>query len=247
MSRLLLVASLAGCYDPAAEPECTVRCTAPGGGGATCPGDLVCGDDFVCHQDGAPACHACLLDEFDGDAIDLIKWHIEADTATPKATITEENHELRIQPATEAGYRSLISNDRYDLTAGSAEIDVLETVPQTGFVEMWFRAALDADNYFLIAVGTRMVFRYVHAGVRDPDVILTYTPDLIPWRLRESGGDVLFEAGGMVRRTVVPAFPVTSMTFELTAGAFGSNPVPGVARFDGLRVVTPSCPGTSPF
>lgn len=55
MSRwCVVVAVLSGCYSPATERPCKVRCA--GGSAAPCPGDQECMSDFLCHAPGDPTC-----------------------------------------------------------------------------------------------------------------------------------------------------------------------------------------------
>jgi hypothetical protein len=100
--------------------------------------------------------------------------------------VSETGQRLQITlPANTATYNGIYSNATFDLTGKSVQVEVAQTVSQAGWSENFIQVVLDANNYYLISVGSgSLVFRSMTGGVNNQTVI-SYDPSAFPyWRIR---------------------------------------------------------------
>lgn len=184
------------------------------------------------------------FDDFNDNSLDVTKWTVVAPTSP--AVVNEQTQQLRItlQPNT-AAYNGLFSNATYDMRGKTVQVEVAQTVSQGGWSENYVQVMLDAQNYYLIDVGSgSMLFRSMVNGVNDQSVI-SYDPTALPyWRIRhdQTADTVSFETSTngvnwTTRKTVAAGFSLTAVRFYLMAGAWGTgNGSPGAAKYDNFQL-----------
>lgn len=192
-------------------------------------------------------------DDFNDNSLDLGKWYV-GDPVSP-ATVSEQSQQLRITlPPSTATYNGIGSNALYDMRGGAAQVELVQSVSQAGWVENYLLLQVDAQNYFLIQTGAgNLLLRARTNGVND-QLIIPYDPAAHRyWRIRHSltTNTVSFEtsangANWTSRKTVTAGFSVTTIRFVLLAGAWGTgNAAPGAAIYNDFQYIPdPSIPGT---
>ena len=180
------------------------------------------------------------FDDFNDNSLNPTKWTVR-DPLSP-AVISEQSQQLRITlPASTATYNGVGSNAAYDMRGGIAQVEVVQSASQAGWVESSFILEIDAQNYLLIGTGAgSIVFRAYLNGVNDQQVA-NYDPvGHHYWRFRHtlSTNSVSFEtsADGAVwtsQKTVTAGSILASARFVLLAGAWGpNNASPGAAIYN---------------
>ena len=190
-------------------------------------------------------------DNFNDNSLDAARWLIWDPTST--VTVREQNQrlEMALRPNTIA-YNGVSSAAKFDFRGKRFEVSVPETTSHAGFAETYITLERDSSNYYLIDAGAgSIVFDAYTAGVRDRTVLTYNSTTHRFWRLRHdtAANAIHFETGsdGLIwtkRKTVAVTFPLTAMTINLFAGAWGSgNSAPGTAVFDNVRLVplVPNC------
>jgi Big-like domain-containing protein/IPT/TIG domain-containing protein len=193
-------------------------------------------------------------DDFNDNSLDLAKWFIQ--TPGSAATVTEQSQQLRITlPTNVATYNGVGSNATYDMRGGTAQVELVQSVSQAGFVENFMTVQLDAQNYLMIQTGAgNLLMRSMVNGANDQ---LSVPYDAVAhrfWRIRHSLGTntVSFETSpdGAVwtsRKTVTAGFSLTSVRFNLFAGAYATgNPTPGAAIYNDFQFIADPSSGTPP-
>ncbi len=190
-------------------------------------------------------------DNFNDNSLDPTQWLV-SDPAS-SVTVREQNQrlEMTLRPNTIA-YNGVTSTAKFDFRGKRFEVNVPQAANQNGFTETFITVARDSSNYFLFLAGSNsLVLDAYTSGVRDRTVLhYNATTDRF-WRIRHdaAANAIHFEsaADGFVwtkRKTVAVSFPLTAMTLNLFAGAWGSgNGTPGTAVFDNVRLVPliPNC------
>jgi YD repeat-containing protein len=193
---------------------------------------------------------ATFSDDFNDNSLDTAKWSVVAPTSPAVVSETGQRLQITLPPNT-ATYNGISSNATFDLTGKSVQVEVVQTVSQAGWCENFIQVVLDANNYYLIDVGSgSMVFRSMTGGVNNQTVI-SYTPSAFPyWRIRhdQAANTINLETSSngtawTTRKTVTAGFSLTALRFYLYAGAWGTgNGSPGAAKYDNFQLVgnTPS-------
>ncbi len=192
-------------------------------------------------------------DNFDDNSLDATKWYVTS-PASPVA-VAERNQrlELTLQPNT-AGYNAVASTQPFDLTDKTLQTQVVQTASQGGWVETYFEAQLDGNNYYLMEAGAgSFLLQSAVGGVTDRTVVGFDANAYRYWRFRHNAAanTVNFEASAdgktwATLKTVAANFPATSIYAVMMAGAWGTgNGSPGAAIYDDLRL-TPNDPNSPP-
>jgi len=208
----------------------------------------------------APACGrvafdpvACVAQDVTTDALDPARWTI-VDPASPipvEATAAEIDITLPPPPVT--GSNAIVTVERYDLTAGTAEVELLGGEvwidPASGY-DVTLSIAIDAGSSYLIGIdGSDLFFDRFTNGTHD---VANLFPPFDPvehahWRLRTSETAVAFEtspdgSGWAVQRTVAPIAPATNATVGVGAERYAADdPLARTARFTGLAITSRAC------
>ena len=192
-------------------------------------------------------------DDFNDNSLNVSKWHI-GQTSSP-AVVTEQSQQLRITlPASTATYNGIGSNALYDMRGGTAQVELVQSVSQAGWVENFLILELDAQNYFMIQTGAGNLLLRSRTNGSNDQLIVPYDATAHRfWRIRHNlnNNSVSFEtspdgATWTTRKTVTAGFAVTALRFVLLAGAWGTgNAAPGAAIYNDFQYIPdPSLPGT---
>lgn len=210
------------------------------------------GQLLVTAEPGGNTAVPLFADDFNDNSLDTSKWTVMYPGGNPP--VTEESQQLKITLAPNtAGYNGVYSNSTYDLTGRMVQVEVVQAVSQAGWCENLLELELNANNYFLIDAGAgSLLLRARVNGVNDQTSIAFDPGAHRHWRIRHNStaNTINFEtsADGLVwitRKTVTPAFSLTSLKIHLTAGAYGTgNSSPGAARYDSLKLLS-SAAGSS--
>ena len=192
-------------------------------------------------------------DDFNDNSLDLSKWHLRAPSSP--ATVSEQSQQLRITlPPNTATYNGVGSNAYYDMRGGTAQVEIVQSVSQAGWVENYLILEMDGQNHLFIQTGVgNLILQSTVNGVVDR-LITPYDPAAHRyWRIRHNltTNTVSFETSpdGAIwtsRKTVTAGFAVTALRFVLMAGAWGTgNAAPGAAIYNDFQFIPdPSLPGT---
>lgn len=183
-------------------------------------------------------------DDYNDNSLDANKWIVNSPGGSPAVTEQAQQLQIALAPNT-AGYNGVDSVSTYNLAGRMVQVEVPQAVSQAGWVENYLSLELDANNSFLIDVGTQIIFRSRVNGVND-QTVLAYSPSIHRhWRIRHDPGTntINFETStdGSVwttRKTVTPGFALTSLRFRMGAGAWGTgNSSPGTAKYDNFKLL----------
>jgi RHS repeat-associated protein len=189
-------------------------------------------------------------DDFNDNSLDTGKWSVVAPNSPAVVSETGQRLQITLPPNT-ATYNGIYSNATFDLSGKSVQVEVAQPISQAGWSENFIQVVLDANNYYLISVGSgSLVFRSMTGGVNNQTVI-GYDPNAFPyWRIRhdQAANTINLETSSngtawTTRKTVTAGFSLTALRFYLSAGAWGTgNGSPGAAKYDNFQLVgnTPS-------
>ena len=190
-------------------------------------------------------------DNFNDNSLDTTKWLVWDPAST--VTVREQNQrlEMTLRPNTIA-YNGVSSAAKFDFRGKRFEVNVPQAANQNGFTETYITIARDSSNYYLFLAGSNSLVLDAYAsGVRDRAVLNYNSTSDRFWRIRHdaAANAIHFESAAdgfvwMKRKSVAASFPLTGMTLNLFAGAWGSgNGAPGTAVFDNVRLVPliPNC------
>ena len=191
-------------------------------------------------------------DDFNDNSLNTNKWHLLDSSSS--AIVSETNQQLRITlPASTTTYNGIVSNGAYDMRGGTAQVEVVQSVSQAGWVDNSMFVQLDGQNYYQIGTGAgSIVFRSRVAGVEDVTNIPYDSVAHRFWRIRHSlsTSSVSFETSpnGAVwtsQKTVNAGFAMTALTLSVNAGAWGANNAsPGTAIYNDFQYIP--TPGQGP-
>lgn len=203
----------------------------------------------VCRSSQIPA---CLADTFVDSRVDRGTWELWLPANEP-VSVAEDAGALAITLAPNVGriYNGIQSRGRYDMVAGSAQVEVTPASQEVG-VETLFSVDVDSSLGFEISVYANRLHLVVHtSGGVTSSTAIDYDPiGHRFWRIRhDPAGTMELEtsADGLEwvsrRSAAVPRLP-TAVIASLLAGTYVDLGVedPGVARFDNLRLISASCP-----
>jgi Big-like domain-containing protein len=200
-----------------------------------------------------PVTTPTFYDDFNDNSLDLGKWHLRV-PGSP-ATVSEQNQQLRITlPPNTATYNGVGSNAYYDMRGGTAQVEMVQSVSQAGWVENYLLLEMDGQNYLFIQTGVgNLILQSTVNGVVDR-LITPYDPAAHRhWRIRHNltTNTVSFETSpdGAIwtsRKTVAAGFSLTAIRLVLLAGAWGTgSATPGAAIYNDFQYIPdPSVPGT---
>jgi RHS repeat-associated protein len=183
-------------------------------------------------------------DDYNDNSLDANKWTVNSPGGSPAVTEQSQRLQITLAPNT-AGYNGIDSVSTYNLTGRMVQVEVSQAVSQAGWAENYLSLDFDANNSFLIDVGTQIIFRSRVNGVND-QTVLGYSPTVHRhWRIRHDPGTntINFETStdGSVwttRKTVTPGFALTNLRFRMGAGAWGTgNSSPGAAKYDNFKLL----------
>jgi hypothetical protein len=185
-----------------------------------------------------------LVDNFNDDTIDTVKWTAYAAPAPAAERIRETNGRIEIQPASGAtGYSGLGANAPVDLTGSQLVVELVQALPVRVAGEAYLTASKDGSNWINMAVwdGVIGVTRKV-AGTLSHPCTLPYVPERHRWlRLREEAGTTYWETSPdgdawEVLYSQANPFILTALMPDFGAGIWDPTPSPGTAIFDNFNV-----------
>jgi len=196
---------------------------------------------------------ACVAQDVSTDAQDPARWTI-VDPASPiPVEASASEIDITLPPPPVVGRNGIITVERYDLTAGTAEVELLSgdtwIDPASGY-DVVLAIMLDADDYYALGIdGSDLFFDRRVNGVSDEGGLF---PPFDPighahWRLRTSETEVAFETGAdgiswTVQRRVAPIAPATNVTVGLGAERYApDDPLARTARFTGFAITSRAC------
>ena len=192
-------------------------------------------------------------DDFNDNSLSSTSWTVYYPGFSPIVSEQSQQLQIALSPNT-AAYNGIYSNSTYDLTNRMVQVESVQSVSQAGWCENFLELERDANNYFMIQVGAgNMIFRSRVNGVNDQTSIPYDGVANRFWRIRhdQSTNLVYFETSAtgavwMTRKTVTPGFPLTSMRFDLLAGAYGTgNSTPGTAVYDNFKLLASTAGSSS--
>jgi hypothetical protein len=146
---------------------------------------------------------------------------------------------LEITPT--SGYPALNSVASYDLSDSAAQVKILQ-VPNAGngttetFLTLWGPANYTLD---LMKSSTSLVARQKINGSATNVSVAWNAAAMAYWRIKNVGETIYWQYSGdgatwtTLRSAPIP-FAITSLKVSLSAGFYGSESSPGLARFDDL-------------
>jgi hypothetical protein len=195
-------------------------------------------------QPAGPPPVATLVDSFGGTSIDPARWTV---TAAIDGTASESGGTLNLAPRSRSGNVQIVvdSAARYALTGSVATVQVPQVVSGRCGVNNRFLLRYDAGNSlgFWFECGNLYAFTFVN-GVESLLQTLTYSSIAHKWwRLRESGGVVVWETSPdkatwttAATAPVSSLFPIGSLTVTFDAYTYGGGlRNPGVGRYAHLN------------
>ena len=187
---------------------------------------------------------ATLVDSFGGTAIDATKWTV---TAAVNGTASESAGTLNLAPRarTDNVLIRVDSNAKYALTGSVATVQVPQVVSGRCGVNNRFQLRYDAGNSlgFWFECGNLYAFTFVN-GAESLLRTLTYSSVAHKWwRVRESGGFVVWETSpdkvtwtSAASAAVSALFPLGSLTVTFDSYTYGGGlRNPGVGRYAHLN------------
>jgi hypothetical protein len=186
-----------------------------------------------------------LVDNFNDDAIDPVRWNAFGDPAPTAERVREVNGRIEIRPASgTTGYSGVTSQAYYDLNGSQARVELVRALAvRASTVETRFRSTRDANNFLELLVSEGLLScGLVVGGVFTYFGEQPYDPRLHRWlRLREQDGSTFWEVSADGSAWTVLAsranpFSLAAMDFELVAGTYGAVAAPGTAVFDNFNV-----------
>jgi hypothetical protein len=186
-----------------------------------------------------------LVDNFNDDAIDNVKWTAYAAPTPAVERLRETNGRIEIRPASGAtGYSGLGANLPGDLTGSYVAVELVQALPARVAGEVYLTVSKDGSNWINMAVwdGVIGVTRKV-AGALSHPYSTPYDPGRHRWlRLREQGGVTYWETSpdGVAWEVLFSQanpFVLTAVTPDFGAGIWEASPSPGVAIFDNYNVL----------
>jgi RHS repeat-associated protein len=185
-------------------------------------------------------------DDFNDNSINTTKWSLY-DPVSP-AVVSEQGQRIQIALVPNvATYNGVMSVNTFNLSGMMAQVEVPQAVSQAGFTENQFSIQLNAQNQFLINVGSgSLLFRSRVNGVNDQTSV-PYNPGVhMHWRIRhdQATNTIKFETSGngtawSTQKSVTPGFTLNGLRMFLTAGAWSSgNANPGTAKYDNFKLIS---------
>jgi RHS repeat-associated protein len=208
------------------------------------------GTMLITAEAGGASAAPVFSDNFDDNSLNANSWSVYYPGGSP--TVSEQSQQLQmtLSPNT-AAYNGVYSNATYDLTNRMVQVESVQSVSQAGWCENFLEVELNANNYLMIQVGAgNMIFRSRVNGVNDQTSIPFDGTANRFWRIRhdQSTNQIFFETSAnntvwLTRKTVTAGFSVTSLRFDLLAGAYGTgNSSPGAAKYDNFKLLASSAP-----
>jgi YD repeat-containing protein len=209
------------------------------------------GQLLISAEAGNASAPPAFADDFNDNSLNANSWSVYYPGTSP--TVSEQSQQLQmtLSPNT-AAYNGVYSNATYDLTNRMVQVESVQAVSQAGWCENYLEVELNANNYFMIQVGAgNMILRSRVNGVNDQTSIPFDAAANRFWRIRhdQSTNQIYFETSAndsvwLTRKTVTPGFALTSLRFDLLAGAWGTgNGSPGAAKYDNFKLL-PSSAGS---
>jgi hypothetical protein len=181
----------------------------------------------------------CLTDDFTAPTVDGMKWTV----LESAAHVSQTGGVLEVALAQTKGvnYAAIASAAR-DMTNDSVSIELVGVPNPLTFAEGGLTMQLDiAHRYQIFTTAGLLIFRLANEG--DNDTSTAFDPGQHRFlRLRDAGGTIAWETSSdratwITHRTVLQAFPTTSVSVYVFGGTFQQeSAAPGTAQFDNLIV-----------
>jgi hypothetical protein len=185
-----------------------------------------------------------LVDNFNDDAIDTVKWFTSATTPIP-ARIHEINGRVEFRSAgnaTSGDYANYESVAYYDLTDSEVSVEVVRTLRPAVNTVNWLIAKVDNLNNISNRIEAEEVLcTWTVAGSLSILRRLPYDPARHRWLRIRSVADTLYWEGSPDRETwttfhtATRPFAITAMRLQFGAGTHAPVPAPGMAVFDNFN------------
>jgi hypothetical protein len=185
-----------------------------------------------------------LVDNFNDDSIDLVKWVAYGTPGTVADRLREVNGRVEIRPASGvSGYAGYQSQTTYDLTRSHIAVEVVRALSTRAPVAgTYLRAYIDSNNRVELGISSGIISPvYVLAGAYTFFDERPYDPEQHRWlRLRERDGTTYWETSADGFDWVVLAsrptpMNLTAVTLTFLAGAYQPVTAPGVVIFDNFN------------
>ncbi|NUP38171.1 MAG: hypothetical protein HOY76_14440, partial [Streptomyces sp.] len=172
-----------------------------------------------------------LVDQFGGAALNTVVWN----NSSPSPDVTLDAALDRVKIACTAAYPSLGSSGPFDFTGDLAGNGIFARVspPEigNGSTQFLMRVQVDANNQATLIRdgGGALNAQVINAGVTTTVAVGTYEPySHAWWRLRETGGNVLFDTAPdgvtwTTRATIAHTWAVTAVSVVFISGFFGTE------------------------
>jgi hypothetical protein len=193
-----------------------------------------------------------LSDSFTGSGAPSSSWIIgtfTGSTQDPSIAVARVSDVLQIGPlANVATWNGLYSANSYAFTNGVAQVKLVQAATGTTDYTM-FAVGLDVNNFYraYVSNGT-LVFQNKIAGTKNTLFTGTYNSTQHRlWKIAHSGGNVVFSSAPLGGSWTIryqgtwntTAIPLSTVRFELKAGADGSDAGTRIAQFDDFLATTP--------
>ncbi|NUR65146.1 MAG: hypothetical protein HOQ47_05245 [Streptomyces sp.] len=191
-----------------------------------------------------------LVDMFSGSALNTAVWN----NSSGSPSVTLDTVLDRVQINCTAAYPAFGGNGPWDLTGDLAGNGLYARVSPppigNGSTQFLMRVAVDGNNQATLIRdgGGALNAQVINAGVTTTTGIGTYEPySHAWWRLRESGGNILFDTAPdgftwTTRATIAHAWAATAVSVVFISGFFGTEAA-GLAAFVDHVNTTNSAPG----
>ena len=173
-----------------------------------------------------------LVDNFDSAPLNSSTW---TDVQGPMALDGG-----RVSVPANGAYPHLATGRRYDLTSGQVFVEVPRVASGTSS-ETYFVVGSDASNQVsIIKSGSNLLFRSIVNGVLTNTAVPYSSTQHRWWRMRASGGTVVWETSAdgrtwMPGRDAAVGMDLTSTFVQLRAGHWGTEVAPASALFDNVN------------
>lgn len=190
-----------------------------------------------------------LIDNFNDNSIDTVKWVAHGDPLPVSDRVREVNGRIEMTPRSGDGprYSGVHSYDTYELLDSYAHVEIVRTLRPFYRVQAYFMAKnIGGDAvFFFLEDGNLECFQDV-SDVMTRLYRAPYDPVAHRWlRLREAFGTTYWEVAPDGRAwTVLVSRPnpisLTQVYFHLQVGLRAGVPSPGMAIFDNFNVLDTS-------
>jgi hypothetical protein len=185
-----------------------------------------------------------LVDNFNDDSIDAVKWNAYGTPGPTAERIREVNGRVEIRPASgESGYSGYQSQATYDLTRSHVAVEVVRALSTTAAQAGTFlRAYIDGNNRVELGISGGLISPlYVVAGTYTYFDHRPYDPQRHRWLgLRERDGITYWETsadgcGWVVLASRTSPMNLTAVKLTFLSGYYQPVSAPGMAIFDNFN------------